>query len=253
MPLTIVERIGFFHFVENFGEPIPALRAAVEKERATHPRRDISHSLIVLPEAFNFGHTYDSGEPTLPAHKILGGLRRLAGLRGLAFVAGILKSRSNSAYWVDECGWKLMCHKVGDDRKGIYEPRIQDPDIRNPIPCGGTYVGALICIDATEDDSNCTPRRQVFLQRLTRRDGGIKIVCIPARFHQTIPKPLSLLPGVRNCWYVVANGQQSQGGLGSFIADSDDNVIREEVGDSNKVSIWRPPIGPRVQARLRRY
>src|SRR6185369_4206905 len=97
MPLTVVEKIGFFNFVEKFDEPITVLSAEVEKERANHPDRNIRNSLIVLPEAFNLGHAYGSRLPPLPACKVLGGLRQLAGVHGIAFVAGIIRGGFNSA------------------------------------------------------------------------------------------------------------------------------------------------------------
>lgn len=249
MPLNLVEKIGFFHFVENFGDPIPALIDEIEKERSKHPNRDLRNSVIALPEVFNLGRPYGSGEPSdppgLPASKILAELCEVAGLLGIGFVVGIgnLRGRRNSAYWVDECGPRLMCHKVGNDKTGIYEPFTRNPHIRNPIFSAGTQVGALICMDATEDVPNCSRCRQELIQGLKKSAGNNKIVCIPARFRLTNPKPLGILKGVPNSWYVVANGQWNSG-FGSLIADSDDKVLTEEVGRSNRVAVWPLPRVP---------
>src|ERR1700676_1787150 len=54
-----LEKIGFFRFVDQFANPIAALGKAIEVEREYHPNGDVSNSLIVLPEAFNIGGTYN--------------------------------------------------------------------------------------------------------------------------------------------------------------------------------------------------
>jgi hypothetical protein len=135
LPATI-EKIGFFHFVNGFETPIDELCRAIEAERDNHPDRDIDNSLIVLPEAFNLGHDYNpSRDPELPASLIIDDLSRLAGAQlPVAFVVGILEGRCNSAYWVDSSGGYLMCRKMGDDRKDLYDP-CTDPEVLNPIDC----------------------------------------------------------------------------------------------------------------------
>jgi hypothetical protein len=47
-------RLGFFHFVQNYDQPIPSLEAELRK----HDRSVIAGSLIVLPETFNLGRYY---------------------------------------------------------------------------------------------------------------------------------------------------------------------------------------------------
>ena len=152
-----LEKIGFFHFTHGYSDPVSALAKAIGKEQEN--RNDIGNSLIVLPEAFNYG-SYKSDAGLLPAQEILERLRcDLAGSLRINFVVGILEpyrgrlgrvGRRNSAYWVDASGSRLMCNKVGDDQTKLYDPCTQNPDRCNPVACDNARACALICMDATE-------------------------------------------------------------------------------------------------------
>jgi len=116
--------------------PVTRLRKAINdrinEEKGRDPGWTIANSLIVLPEAFNIDE-YDSRSPAVPADEFLAALRLLAEEHQIAFVAGILDGRRNSAYIIDAKLPHLMCHKVGDDRTGIYDPCTGDSDPCNPV------------------------------------------------------------------------------------------------------------------------
>jgi predicted amidohydrolase len=221
----VVRRVGFFHFVRDFNTPIEALTKEIEKERDKLINRAISESLIVLPEAFNIGRDYETGPPELSACKILDELRKLARLNGIAFVAGILEGKCNSAYWIDATGRQLMCHKMADDLKDIYDPCTECCDEQNPIDCGNARVGTLICMDATDEKGDIKRRRNALLARLREADSA-KIVCVPARFYRTTPGPSGAFSG---CWHIVADGVYCSR---SLVADTSGNIQVEANGQN---------------------
>ncbi len=201
----VLERIGFFHFVSDHEKPIEALTAGIETERSNHPNGDISNSLIVLPESFNMGRGYGCSPdvPEIPASAICDGLHSLASSCGVAFVVGILEGRCNTAYYIDASGRQLMCHKVGDDLTKIYDPCCSKfCDERNPLDCVNARIAALICMDATDPEADIKRRRESLLNQVRTRT-SIRIVCIPARFKNTVPTEMKEFSG---CWCVVANG-----------------------------------------------
>ena len=122
----------------------------------------------------------------LPAWEILEGLRETAGRLRFAFIAGIvIDGRTNSAYWVNAKGSKLMSLKMGDDGRGVYDACRQTPDPRNPIARANACIGSLISMDATDDQVDIHQRRNSLLTRL-KEGKGHHIVCVsgPIQVHE---------------------------------------------------------------------
>jgi hypothetical protein len=231
---TRIRQIGFFHFVKDFDTPIEALDVEIERERH-HAGGDISGSLIVLPEAFN-GRDYSLQVRELPPDKILWQLQlKFAAPLDVAFVVGILGGHYNSAYWVDSDGPCRRCHKTGDDNTHNYCPCEQGMDPRNPVTRGSARIGALICMDSTEDDGGRVRDRRRLLLAQLKDDGRESILCVPGRFGTAKPDPS--IPG---CWFVVANGKALNG---SFVADASGNVVvnSEATPWENQVRLWPLP------------
>lgn len=205
---AIIRRVGFFRCV-NFGNPfnpVARLRDAIEeriREDQSHDEEwDIGDSLIVLPEAFNAPYPT---APDQPVREFLDALRELAAAGKVIFVTGVLDGRRNSAYLIDGDSAQMMCHKVGDDTMGCYDPRTENPDPHNPITLGNACVGALICMDAVEEDPRVGDRRKGFLQRLGGGK-GVKIICVSSSF--TTPRILdaqAFRAHVPDYWYVSAD------------------------------------------------
>ncbi len=228
MRSTVLERVGYFHFVSR-EDPIKTLTDEIKKAKA---HQDIHNSLIVLPEAFNQAH-YDRGEPVIDACKTRDELRKLAALYSLAFVAGILDGRCNTAYWIDAGGSQLVCHKMGDDGYKSYDTCTENYDEQNPIDCTSARIGALICMDAVAPA--LAVRREVLLHKVRSRT-STRIICVPARFKSSErTKPPEDFQG---CWYVVANG--SWRGHESSITDPSGNEIEASTGEPlNEIKLAR--------------
>jgi predicted amidohydrolase len=227
-----LERFGFFHCEAKLEEnPIDELTKAIEKERPEVLR----NSLIVLPEAFNLvGDYHGSSHGIGAAREILEGLRMLAVRLQIAFVAGVLEGRTNSAYWIDGDGKELMCRKIGDDRTRLYDPCLDNPDGCNPISCANAHVGALICMDACVDRDENAPhvqRRNDLLKRLNEVK-GTRIVCVPARFSESCGT-LTFLEEIQDGYVVVANGYV---GGASFVFHRSGATI-----DRENDEIWAQP------------
>jgi predicted amidohydrolase len=84
----MISGIGFFQFVEDkWIDPIGSLEKQLREQR---PARD---SLIVLPEAFNFGADYKDNSPLpprIPAREALAKIAQFSRCYGVVLVAGIL-------------------------------------------------------------------------------------------------------------------------------------------------------------------
>jgi predicted amidohydrolase len=190
-------------------DPLERLREAIEErtqaQKTYNQEWEIADSLIVLPEAFNAPYPKAADQPV---REFLEALRGLAAARQVIFVTGILEGRRNSAYLIDGESVQPMCHKVGDDQTGCYDPRTESPDPCNPITFKNACVGALICMDAVEEDPRqprVGDRRRGFLQRLGGGD-GVKIICVPAMF--TTPRILdaqAFRMQVPDYWYVASD------------------------------------------------
>jgi len=258
-----IEKIGFFHCIDfgNFGTPADAvakLTIAIEKRilegKESDPAWDVGNSLIVLPEAFNF-RDYNSHGAAEPPGPFLASLSELAGKHGLLFVTGLLDGRRNVAYLVDGSGAQLMCHKIGEDGTGFYDPYTGQPDPCNPITFHNACVGALICIDAADDDGtqpHIRKRLEGFLERLSASQAKHKIVCVPARFIH--PRSyLEPFAKMEDGWYVVAQGKFTFGKGPSFVAECGHNsncpvnvdcshVKIRATDNQNQVKIWPLPM-----------
>jgi predicted amidohydrolase len=263
MRSATIEKIGFFHCID-FGTPVNAiakLRDAmaekVHEERERDSTRDIGNSLIVLPEAFNFGN-YDGRSALEQSPQFIEALVQLAAAHRVIFVTGILEGKRNSAYLIDGESAQLMCHKIGDDYTGFYDPCTGNPDTYNPITFSNACVGTLIRIDAAADDGrqpHIGHRLDGFLDRLSEPHTGRKIVCVPARFSQHPRKHLDRFSKMTDCWYVVAQGSYTMDQGPSFVADGAHNAgcfgrtdcshIKVRATDNrNEVRLWQLPQAP---------
>jgi len=241
-----IEKIGFFHCVEFEPpfDPIATLGKALD-ERIREERRidasfSISNSLIVLPEAFNIGKYESRPLPGEPAEEFLGALRGLAAEHSVTFVTGVLEGRRNSAYFVNSKVAKLMCHKIGDDLTGFYDPCTTDPDPANPITFNNACIGALICMDSTNGDNQLVmERRKSFLRRFNSRD-CYQVLCVPSRFRWEGPSLLTCLPQMPNLLYVVADGAWKRDRNDSRVVDSSLQP-KIESNNGNEVALWKLP------------
>lgn len=115
----VIERIGFFHFADDYHDPFGSLNAALLEQD------NLGNSLIVVPEAFNNGRSYydaPRGQPKFTFREAVIELTRIAAERGAAFVAGLLAPPFNSAYFVDGSGAVSLCSKKCDDQTGHSNP-----------------------------------------------------------------------------------------------------------------------------------
>jgi predicted amidohydrolase len=259
MRSATIEKLGFFHFVEfeqkTSLDPVEALSKAmderIQEERKSGEHWDIGNSLIVLPEAFNIGaYSLQSVPPQHSTQRALEDLRVLAAKHEVIFVAGILgEDRRNSAYLIDAKVATLMCHKIGEDSSGLYDPCTGDPDPCNPIRFqNGVCVGTLICMDADADHihrPHIEQRQNEFLERLNAY-GDQRIGCVPARFCNHTRRTLDCFSNMTNCWYVMAQGcfDMARSGAGSYIAEAASHHRKEEANNTNEVKIWRLPQVP---------
>ena len=54
----MIEKIGFFHFVDGYEDPIGQLNTAFNEWNVEPGSEHPANSLVVLPEAFNLGRKY---------------------------------------------------------------------------------------------------------------------------------------------------------------------------------------------------
>src|ERR1017187_8481497 len=83
----MIERIGYFHFAQDWHDPLGALDVALSR------LANLEKCLIVLPEAFNNGRPYydnPRSEPLFAVDAILAHLREISTERGAVFVVGLL-------------------------------------------------------------------------------------------------------------------------------------------------------------------
>jgi len=207
-PQKTLRGTGFFHFGK------PDLNAYEELERAMSVARsaaEIDDFLIVLPEAFNRGSSYDAVSDPRYGASVPQELYTLSGVFGVAFVAGLVVTGIgpapgySSAYFIDGTTSHLICHKVTrDDSDRNYVPcPLEDADINNPL-CyyANASVGALICRDA--DDENVEKyrfRQHALLEAM--RQSPIGVICIPAFL--TRYETAGLVKGFGSNYVVLAN------------------------------------------------
>jgi predicted amidohydrolase len=206
----MLKRVGFFDFVHGSGDPFGCLEKALDRTMSRHNKRDLSGSLIALPEAFNIGKPYypppgtfnAPGAARVSVEEALAKLRDLAVEHTIVFVAGLLDQQYSSAYWVDpDSQPALMCHKMGGDDSANYI-RGDDRDPNNPIQRYGACVGALICIDALdcrEQTQAALTRRKKLVTEMKSRDQVHRIMCIPAHMSD------HCMPRMDGLWCILAS------------------------------------------------
>lgn len=228
----MLKRIGFFHFVKDHCDPFGSLRRALNEESAKYEERDISGSLIVLPEAFNLGRRYyplgfpkitgKLGDATIPLEGALEELHHTAASRHTVFVAGLIGEQFSSAYWIDYSGPpQLMCHKMGDDKTGQYRPWT-GCDNNNPVECDDACVGALICLDALErsdETLEARKRREKLIDKLKKCNQRYRILCIPGHMDS------NSIPEKDGVYCILANS----GSLKSFVKNDRKTDVLEPV------------------------
>src|ERR1039458_6010975 len=203
----MLEQLGCFHFVVDYGPPFGALRKALSESA------DVRNCLIVLPEAFNYGRFYYDRVRTSPKFSAAEALNELAVLAwawGVAFVVGLLEPPHSVAYLLEPTGQvRRLCHKGTKDWPGLYTPWTGvDPD--NPTTYCGVQLGVLIC-NEIEDPEGLL--RKMNLSLPTRQ-----VLCVPSCL-------TGLFSGgsISNRWtgryMVLANSRPDSEGCGSFIAN----------------------------------
>src|ERR1700674_1666501 len=178
----MLKRVGSFDVMQGRDDPFECLEGVLDRAVARCGQREISGSLIVLPEAFNLGEPYYPSDgalnarrdPKIPLDQALAKLHDWAVRYAIVFVAGLLHKPFSSAYWVDpDNPPTLMCHKMGQDSRGTYIGGDgRDPD--NPIARYGACVGALICLDAIEcqeETAAARGRRENLISAIKKSDG----------------------------------------------------------------------------------
>ncbi len=245
----MVEHIGFFHFVQNYGDPLDELMNEFQIWNNRQRNERIGSSLIVLPEAFNLGRKFSTTadrtikeKPKFGAEVILQSLHQIAANDALLFVVGLIdEQRRNCAYFVDgKTLPQLMCCKIGDDSSGEYDSCFECPPSRakNPLEYAETCIGSLICMDAIDQGNPrggvkeqyhaLRERRVEVLSRLTWSKRPI--VCVPAAF------------SIKTLWgndmpgkiVVVANALPNSP---SLIVDATGRTVRSFDANANKICL----------------
>jgi len=221
----MLQKIGFFRFVEKYGEPFPQLEAALSGHGGA-----VGGSLIVLPEAFNYGGSYSLDPPHPPRISAVVALCKLAELSGryrVVFVVGLLVPPRNSAYLIRADEKPLLVgHKRTQDHTRTYHPCGADCG-GYPFECEGADIGVLICKD-TEIYARW------LAEQLSRSRASRKVICIPAHGFD------GYLSGAHlhsrhwsNSYVVLANSAPY--GTESFIANRAGRKAEEALGPAGKL------------------
>jgi len=219
-----ITRIGFFHFVENYAEPVEELSAALKKTELD----DIKGALVVLPEAFNLGRFYRDAVPPgrfYPTALILDQLGDLAQQFGVIFVGGVLEVLPsgnpsppyNSAFLVPPRGSAeptIMSRKAEQGPPGLYTT-FDGRCGQNPILCGQVHIAALVCNDYKR--FQCELRNELDGSTAKR-----KVLCVPACMEKWTFGG-STIDFARGVHVIVANCDPV--GCASFIANRDGEKI----------------------------
>jgi len=204
------EKIGFFHFGRDWGNPIQALEDMLEAKRRSEC---VADSLVVLPEAFNIGKSFwDDGDCNYDP-SVLARLGDIAEHLHLTFVAGLSTSDDrpktgkpyNSAYLID-LGTPpiLLCRK--QEQSPDYTPYLNGGP--NVVQCRGVSIAALICADVLQ------PYPQRF-QHLKTALGAQGVLCVPAHMAQGVKD--GIVRDWSGFWVVLANSNTSWT-VGSFVS-----------------------------------
>ena len=176
----MLQRIGFFHFVQDHSDPITALQAQLDLT-------DASHSLLVLPEAFNLGRQYrESGPCQYGRDSMIEALQKLSRAADITFVTGLLDTPApagdlpySSAYVIDAGDHRQICHKeLPDEKDGIHYRRCpENYEVENPVSFRGASIAAMICMDI-KNSSRCT----TLIRATEKAPESIRVMCISAAF-----------------------------------------------------------------------
>jgi predicted amidohydrolase len=204
------EKIGFFHFGRDWGNPTQALEDKLECKRRAEC---VADSLMVLPEAFNIGKSFWEAGDCNYDPSVLARLGDIAKCFDVTFVAGLSTnddrpqsgSPYNSAYLIDR-GMQpvLLCRK--EAATADYTPYLNgDPNV---VQCRGVSIAALICADVLQP----YPERH---QQLKMELGAWGVLCVPAAMGLGIRDGIS--SDWSNCWVVLANSNTACT-TGSFVS-----------------------------------
>ena len=121
----MIDKIGFFSLLREYEQPFELLQEAI------HGCADgIRNSLIVLPEAFNYGRSYsEKGRcPKFTAEFAVDYLSELSSHHRITFVAGLLDWPDNSAFLINGNDEPILLRKktTGEHKepgtKDMYQP-----------------------------------------------------------------------------------------------------------------------------------
>jgi hypothetical protein len=241
---SMIERVGFFHFIEAYTDPLGELTKCLEK----HSRSSIRNSLIVLPEGFNLGRQYnvelcEAGvtreKPRFDAACMLQFLGGIAVTREISFVVGVIdEHRFSCGYYVDGQEPRQMCRKINPDGSREYKACEKNCHGENPVSVGEVCVGTLICMDAVEQNPDNNPsnfktaaneRRKRLLCDLDWSQRSV--LCIPAYMSDKFPER----DGTEGKWVVIANSRLD--GCGSRIVNGNGTLVEECKCRQNQVCI----------------
>lgn len=231
-----ITKVGFYN-PQKPDSPLKALTAALEDGR------QLSGSLLVLPEAFNIGTGYSRQGGIQKDPRILSELQGLCTDFDVCFVAGLIISGPtdqgvypySSAHLIDACGASLLCHKMLSDSQGPYSTCHDGCDGHNAIAYRNIALCSLICMDSYETNRR---ERHERLETKTQEVTNIqyRIVCVPAYIEKSHPK----FWGIPSSYRVVANSAsrtEFPESPGSFIERIDElgNACRlVELEEGNK-------------------
>src|SRR5579863_4312003 len=199
-----IVQIGLFHLAEKHDDPFGSLTRAISKHA------NIARSLLVLPEAFNYGGVYHDNPPRGPTFASEETLQFLEGItrqHDTIIVVSVLEGKANRAYLVDKGGRRPMGYKSHEDSCAV----------DNPLETRGLSIGALICSDA----QTLTYYRPV-IDRIDQSSCARKVICVPASMSQdTFNGPDFPLPQYDGKYFILANSKDPPGeSCGSFFANN---------------------------------
>lgn len=192
-----IKTLCLFHLVENFEQPIDALRKELEALR-----RDIADSLIVLPEAFNIGDYWRPRQESDYDPKILDSLSRIAAEYRCVLIAGLTIRETDgpqppdppftSVYLIDgKPEATLLCRKFCNDKTQNYTPSEGRLDFLETVEADGLVVGALVCMDAGLGEPPVMERQDRIRSGINAHSAPLKLVCIPARMGTCSSRPIA--------------------------------------------------------------
>ena len=212
--MSDIHRVGVFHFASDFkGDPVGALGEALAKYleqeglNEVEGARQLSESLLVIPEAFNLRLGYRHCWRNIGCG-IRARLVELSQQHKLAMVAGLLDDHGgprpyNCAYLIDAGKATMLTRKRRSDDSQNYDCCDKPADMDDTIiDHRGLRIAALVCLDAYKyagkDD-----RQQDVSDKLAgvRR----KVFCIPSCFTTSTEE---VVEGWPNLTIALANRSQ---------------------------------------------